>query len=438
MPVPGTIQSLQLTPADMQFLELDKLTTRDVAKVYHIPPPLLGDMDNATLRNFEQSFRAMWDLAIVPVVKDAVDIFNVVLARQYGQGVEVFADLSEVEALRENALEKSKTVLALTQAGTRTIWALRQVYGDDVDEAEAVEPAPEPVEPPVDEAADTSTPVEEQGSPDATGERMAPSAKATADDRRRETLARLSAARAAVEAIVTSQVHDGLEAQAERAKDAAALLWGERDAGSDIAAVIFPEWSDDPIARVLQSAIGNGISAGAAGTIELFELDVELNQVSQASLDFIREHGARQVAHINNATRERLSQSIAAALEQGEGLPGVITAIEDAFALGGEAEELGRYANRARTIAETEMGTAFNHGADAAIAAAGMAREWLYSRLPNSRHGDVDGQVREVGEAFDVHGFRAMYPGDPMLPAEEGINCKCVVAAVLPGADDED
>jgi hypothetical protein len=47
------------------------------------------------------------------------------------------------------------------------------------------------------------------------------------------------------------------------------------------------------------------------------------------------------------------------------------------------------------------------------------------------RHDDcegLDGQTVGLGEPFDVNGLPADYPGDPNLPPDESIACRCAVA----------
>jgi hypothetical protein len=39
----------------------------------------------------------------------------------------------------------------------------------------------------------------------------------------------------------------------------------------------------------------------------------------------------------------------------------------------------------------------------------------------------LDEQTVALDEPFDVGGFPAAYPGDPSLPPEESVGCRCVV-----------
>lgn len=92
-----------------------------------------------------------------------------------------------------------------------------------------------------------------------------------------------------------------------------------------------------------------------------------------------------------------------------------------------------RWPNRARVIAITETTRAYG----AATVAAGMEQSRVTGRRLSKRwdserdrrvresHADADGQVVDVTAPFFVGGFYLMFPGDPMGPADEVINCRC-------------
>ena len=45
---------------------------------------------------------------------------------------------------------------------------------------------------------------------------------------------------------------------------------------------------------------------------------------------------------------------------------------------------------------------------------------------------DADGQVRAIGDTFDVDGEQLAYPGDPSGSAGNVINCRCTIAILTP------
>ncbi|MBI2300280.1 MAG: phage portal protein [Armatimonadetes bacterium] len=125
------VDKLSLSPRDAEFVELDRLTTRDVAKAYRIPPMFLAQMDHATLRNFETAYRALWELAILPRVRQVAGALTEHLARQLGPGLSVAADASSIESLRVGDRERAETFAALVRSGIDAEWAGRRVFGSD-------------------------------------------------------------------------------------------------------------------------------------------------------------------------------------------------------------------------------------------------------------------------------------------------------------------
>jgi SPP1 gp7 family putative phage head morphogenesis protein len=86
---------------------------------------------------------------------------------------------------------------------------------------------------------------------------------------------------------------------------------------------------------------------------------------------------------------------------------------------------------QARRIAQTEIVGASNIGAAAAIELAELGKEWIATlddRVRDS-HARLHGNVVGADETF-ANGL--LHPGDANGPAEEVINCRCSVAAVIP------
>ena len=86
---------------------------------------------------------------------------------------------------------------------------------------------------------------------------------------------------------------------------------------------------------------------------------------------------------------------------------------------------------RSRTIAQTEVGHAFNGARNEAMKQAGVERaEWISARDGDVResHQAVDGETIAIGETFS-NGLQ--HPNDPAGPPEEVINCRCVSAPVI-------
>jgi len=84
---------------------------------------------------------------------------------------------------------------------------------------------------------------------------------------------------------------------------------------------------------------------------------------------------------------------------------------------------------RARTIARTEIGSAFSQGRWSSVEETGAKGiRWISSRDDRVRdtHQDLDGKTTPIGESFVTQkGNTIRFPHDPNAAAEEVINCRC-------------
>jgi len=91
---------------------------------------------------------------------------------------------------------------------------------------------------------------------------------------------------------------------------------------------------------------------------------------------------------------------------------------------------------RADTIARTELSIAENVGTFSQYEDAGVEElEWLAFSAPiwPRRHDLMHGERAKVGDYFTTPGgVKLRFPGDPLGPAGEIINCRCSTAPVIP------
>lgn len=137
-----------------------------------------------------------------------------------------------------------------------------------------------------------------------------------------------------------------------------------------------------------------------------------------------------------NAVGDRLaaeaSQTLAEGLNAGEDMEQLKARLATVFDADGT--QLGD--GRARRIAVTEATRAFNAGTLAAAQALTgpdrpLVKQWLTRNDERVRptHRNANGQIQLLDDPFDVGGTPMLYPGDPTAPADETVNCRCVMRA---------
>lgn len=100
--------------------------------------------------------------------------------------------------------------------------------------------------------------------------------------------------------------------------------------------------------------------------------------------------------------------------------------------------------NKATVVARTETIGALNAGRTDSFAAIVEAapelefqQQWLATNDSRTRptHRRADGQRRRVGQTFDVGSANLRFPGDPLGPADEVIQCRCTTILVEDGRE---
>ena len=97
---------------------------------------------------------------------------------------------------------------------------------------------------------------------------------------------------------------------------------------------------------------------------------------------------------------------------------------------------------KARRVAVTEVLTAHRAAQQEAFMQSPAVSEKMwkhtgeYRNEPRQNHIDMDGQRVPVDEPFELIGanggtYNPMFPGDPILPPEERINCHCIEQPVV-------
>jgi HK97 family phage portal protein len=189
---------------------------------------------------------------------------------------------------------------------------------------------------------------------------------------------------------------------------------------------------EDQVAHVEETFFGGGKAGDGP---------VEKKQITAAQ--WFLEYTLQFSQPICATTERNIAALLAQAQDEGWSIPTTMQHLETVFERyveeGVPAEDLAFFAERApayrrENIARSETIRSSNAAATATYEAWNVeAREWLATLDGRGRpaHMAANGQIRPMGEPFNVGGEELMYPGDPEGSPENTCECRCGVAPVL-------
>lgn len=174
---------------------------------------------------------------------------------------------------------------------------------------------------------------------------------------------------------------------------------------------------------LLEASYRVGIATQAAARAEMLGLP-EPSYIEPHVVAYAAQQSAARVVDINDATVRRIQGVVTAATAEAQTLAETARAIRDAL--------VGASRARSFAIARTEVGSATAFGDHLAAKESGLKllKQWLTAGDGGKRHPSypgLNGQTREIDEPFDVGGAAMQFPLDPDGPAEEVVNCRCVL-----------
>ena len=197
--------------------------------------------------------------------------------------------------------------------------------------------------------------------------------------------------------------------------------------------------------RELSPKIHDALEIGRRSIQEpaaIFGVDVPLLHISQSLVDVVQGFTADLIKRISDETRARIHADLASSILRGDSI------LDAARRIGGSlnqrATTFGAVSARAETIARTEILRAYSIAQAASLRQIAdyvpdLKKQWIATLDDRTRpaHRLAQGQIRGWDEPFEVDDEELWYPRDPGGSPENTINCRCVLAPVLPGLEEE-
>lgn len=443
-------QAVSISPKDMDYIKSREVTAIDLCIALGVPPEIMG-LGQKTFNNYAEARLSFYEETILPTLDDLRDTLNGTIVKDFGEDLHLDYDRDAIEALRTRTVSlytALQPVTFLTVNEKRAQVGYEEIEGGD--ELPSQSPSifgaqPSNQEP---DAEDESSgdEVEQEDDVEDTEETdkefhwksinlLNPNEKKNSWRKQNQWRRRLEKgfARDLNEDFSDLAVKLGNTAQALEGKDAKVIEFALLKTLDD--------WADGPLEKTLKTHIRMVITDFGdmvLGEGKSLGFDKE-NKANRKFDDFVREYISKHTAtaiktirSTNEKTVRRVvSQYVEDAITDGDDLINLQRRLEGRF------KDLGP--SSANRIARTEVGMASTQGSLEAVKSLSipnMFKEWVSAsdeRVRDGAHGGADhaiinGQEVPLDEKFSVPPDSDMDgPGDPSAPADQVINCRCVV-----------
>lgn len=413
---------LNLSPADVEWVEGVKLTLRDVATALFVPSVLLNDTENNTYSNYSAAIRIFYTMTVFPLLDMLCDDLTWFLAARFGDSIRVRYNADEVPALQPNREEKWQQV---QNVDWLTINEKREFLGwgklEDPDADKVWIPA-------------TLVPLGEEipDFPDNTEGRGGVTRLETRAAKRPRAWLAIERMRSPLYKSVQRRLADYFRDEL-RELQATVLELSPATAADRLEEAV--ENRRDELQRLM-----DGLSQSISDRFARHEYEQFKGETKRAATDpwqtyissWIAENGAQYVTHITETTRQQIREELTAGVNAGEHIRELAARLETLYLT-------QIIPHRSETIARTEVLSASNLGSYAGAKATGLPLKKRWLATPDARtrltHSMANGQEVMLDEPFHVGGYELMFPGDNSrgAGAEEIVNCRCTLVYAVEG-----
>ena len=469
-------EKIASTPQEMDFVESRKFLRDSTNQQYHIPPEIMGILDNSNRSTIDSAFY----LLNKNVLSDPLRMFERVMNTQL-----LWEDFDKERKLilhHENTVEEDMEMkLRIADEGlsrgtlTRNEWRIAMGYQPDerngdvylmsyatIEQQQNSNPVELPDLPNEDKPENEVTlpnnnenqnnntsdsednekelSQEEFNTVKTAYEKKYKMLKSAEDIERRKAIWKTFDARArSIEEPFKKSMVKAFTKQNELVnKTIKEAAENNKDIGTAIERLYNKEM-DEALKHTLASAFITGLSVGAEHGQSLMGKKA-IKEISEETRRFfnmwIDNYGLELAKDINNTTKKKLRKVLSEAIENGESLPKQVKKLIEVS--DGMFDEDKKW--RAELIARTESCTTMNAGSTALYQSEGIEQKgWVSVQDDRTRdaHLIMDGVVVPMGEKFEVpstsqtDGAWMEYPGDPTAPAGQTCNCRCTIMPIV-------
>lgn len=395
-----TLQKVDYSATDQQYVEGTKLSFQTVCSVYHVNPTMVGMLDNANYSNVREFRRALYGDTLGPLFAQIEDRVNGFLFDMVGEDADVLYVEFNIQEKLQGSFEEQAAVMqtmvgapVMTQNEGRARFNLPRVEGgDELQTPLNMAPA---------SGADTQT---EEIPP--TEEQQQAASNVLQFSKRRKVKAAPSAdhrlvAEKTVKGYFDRQARSVRAAMGAKAAD---TDWWDAD-----------RWDKELTADLFRVAL---MVAGDVGRDAAKSLGFNEGSYDEVrTLAFLKAVSERIAGQVNQTTKEALIAALAAGDDQRE----------RALASVWNVAQGPRSVSVAAGVVTTMAGFASVEAAQQLVPDGEAQKQWIAHAGARKSHARMNGETVGLHEKFSNG---ADWPADWDLSADESAGCRCTVDVI--------
>jgi HK97 family phage portal protein len=126
-----SFQQMGMSPKDMDFSVLKKMSAIDIALCFGVPAQLVGIPDAQTYNNMPEARLALYEETIIPILRRIQSDLNEWLTPKFGDGLRLEYDIDSIPAMAESRKRVFESVVSGVNAGILTRNEAREKLGFD-------------------------------------------------------------------------------------------------------------------------------------------------------------------------------------------------------------------------------------------------------------------------------------------------------------------